>query len=104
MKKITINNWDFEVLNASTQRAQTFMYNYLRADKTDIYDAYKRPSLEKVRAFRAIENWSNNLENNTHVYVTGSNTMMFTCAVEGTHEDHRYLFYFTAYNQYAIAL
>ena len=104
MKYATVNNWTFESLNASTVKAGGFIHNYKRADITDIYDAYVRPSRAKVNAFYNIVQWSMALENPTPVYITGKNSMIFTAAVEGTFNGARYLFYFTGYNAYAIAL
>ena len=101
---ITVNGWYFDTLNASTIKASSFIENYMRAEKTDIYQAYKRPSRAKVNAFNNIVRWSSTLENPSPVYITSANMQIFVAAVEGTHDGQQYLFYFTAYNAYAIPL
>lgn len=43
-----------EYLNSSTKKAKDFIKRYERAEKGDIYTAYKKPSIYKVRAYSNI--------------------------------------------------
>lgn len=100
-------------LNATTKRAEYFIYSYLRAkqiSKTTLQDYYNRPSVAKLQAFQELKNkfyrlWNrDNIPADYYPIVTGASCHQFTVMYIAPHpESHFYcLFVETLKNTYYI--
>ena len=45
---LNYEGYEFEVVNPNTQKARRMFYAYSNSRGTDIFDAYKTPSVEKI--------------------------------------------------------
>ena len=94
-------------LNKNTKKAQGILewYNFSigRYGVMSIFEAYKKPSSEKIRTWKAIERMCNNM-NGHGLTVLGRGLHFYSAAFIANEDGKDKLFYFTAYNTYEIEI
>lgn len=94
-------------VNKGTKKAQGMVDNYnyyiARYGVRGIYDAYKTPSVYKVRAWNDIRDMCARM-GGTGLTVLGANCMKYSAAFKAVEDGVEKLFYFTADNDYVIEL
>ena len=87
-------------LNKNTQKAQGFIWEYVRSEKHDLYDCYNKHSFEKKRAFDYCINKQNEMDGNNG-RILSYNTFVFTYAFM---TDDNKLIVICPINEYEIQL
>lgn len=94
-------------IRKGTKKAQGMVNNYnwyvARYGSRGIYDAYKTPSVYKVRAWNDIRDMCARM-GGTGLTVLGHNCMKYSAAFKAVEDGVEKLFYFTADNDYVIEL
>lgn len=95
------------IVKKGTKKGQGMVSNYewytARHGCIGIYEAYGKPSVYKVRAWRAIEEMCRRM-NGYGLTVLGHSCMKYSAAFKAREEGVEKLFYFTADHDYEIAL
>lgn len=93
-----------KTLNATTKRAQGFIYSYAKAKAgSTLYTVYTKPSDDKQKAWEYCRRVMSEL-NGYDMRITGKGTYTFSCAFKFRENGRVFLAYFTAYNTYIIDL
>ena len=95
------------VLNKNTKKAKTLInsQNYYN-DKYESYDIltfYKRPSLNKIKAWQLCKKLASK-NNGNDLHICGGNYSVFSAGFMVVENDKKYLIYITRNNQYKIEL
>ena len=95
------------ILKNTTKKAQNMIANYdwytTRNGFIDIYEAYKSPSIYKVRSWEAIKEMCYRMGGHG-LSVLGHNCMKYSAAFKAEENGVEKLFYFTADYDYEIEL
>lgn len=73
MAVITVNGYNYTILNKTTKKARGYMHDY-RKNYGSLFNAYGRPSSAKIDA------WNEICRRLTDVRITGAGTFQFSCA------------------------
>ena len=95
------------VLNKHTKKAKALInsYHYYsgKRESYDIFNFYKKPSVNKIKAWQfCIKLTSKNNGNDLHI--CGGNSSVFSAGFTMTENDKKYLIYITRDNRYKIEL
>lgn len=95
------------IVKKNTKKATNMIGNYkwyvARNGITDIWDAYKSPSVYKARAWCAIEDLCERM-GGYGLTVLGHNCMKYSAAFKAVEDGVEKLFYFTADYDYCVEL
>lgn len=88
-------------LNENTQKAQGMIHRYNVSKKSTIFDAYDRPSKEKINAYYKIKDEMNEV-GGYGLRMTGAGSYIFSCAYLLKDNNVLYLIYHTPSDSYKI--
>ncbi len=101
MKTLELNGYTFTVVNENTEKGKSILRHYEYATKSDIFEAYKKPSSYKVSSFYQLINKMKSF-NGYGMRITGAGSDQYSCAYIIPLEDTKYLVYETAYNPFIV--
>lgn len=95
------------VLNKNTKKAQRLINNFNhyngKYESYDILTFYKKPSLNKIKAWQLCKEWA--AENNgNNLHICGGSVTEFSAGFTMVENGKKYLVYITHANQYKIEL
>ena len=92
-----------KTLNNKTKKAISMINAYNYASDYNIYQAYKKPSYNKVKAWETCKKQC--LENNgKNLKIIGHNSSYFSAGFTFEKDNKKYLFYITYANNFIIEL
>lgn len=95
------------IVKKNTKKAENMIANFnwytMRNGSKTIFDAYKNPSIYKIRSWKAIEDFCARM-NGYDLTVLGHNCMKYSAAFKAIENGIEKLFYFTADYDYCIEL
>jgi len=91
----------FQVISPTSAKGRALLASAEHYKAGDIYEAYERPSVYKVRAWRDILAFSADIKAQA-VYITGANCSQYSAVTIKQTSTGREVYYFTAYNNYLI--
>lgn len=94
-------------LNKNTKKAKSFIDSYCytssKIESYDILTFYKKPSYNKIKAWKYCKELATN-NNGNNLHICGGNSSVFSAGFTMMENDKKYLIYITRDNQYRIEL
>ena len=95
------------VLNKNTKKAKALINSYRyssgKHESYDILTFYKKPSLNKIKAWQLCTELASE-NNGNDLHICGGNSLFFSAGFTMVENDKKYLIYITRDNKYKIEL
>lgn len=101
MKTITFKDYSFTYVNENTKKGKQIIDRYINAKHRTIYDAYNKPSSNKINSYNKLVDKMKDLDGFT-MKITGAGTDHYSLGYIIVIDNTFYLVYETACNSFIV--